>query len=121
MVKSTLFSHFFKNVPFNIYNTPQICSGMLKIAPKALHFRKFLGGGGHNPPSVPSLRRLTPFIIPQKIILATFIVSLLCIGFTNIVDCFIIIFNYLKEIRSIIIKNIFQNILNKKVTKKIMK
>ena len=26
----------------NIYNTPQIFSGMLKIAPKALHFLKFL-------------------------------------------------------------------------------
>ena len=25
----------------NIYNTPQICSGMLKVAPKALHFRTF--------------------------------------------------------------------------------
>ena len=33
--------------------------------------------------------------------------------------CFIIIFKYLKEIRSIIIQNIFQNILNKKVTKKL--
>ena len=49
MLKSTLFAHIFKNVPFkmytNIYNTPQICSGMLKIAPEALHFLKFLGGG----------------------------------------------------------------------------
>ena len=27
----------------NIYNTPQIFSGMLKIAPKALHFLKFIG------------------------------------------------------------------------------
>ena len=75
----------------NIYNTPQICSGMLKIAPKALHFQKFLRGGPPNPPppppeeraitppppSVPSLRHLTPFIIPQETILATFIVSLL--------------------------------------------
>ena len=25
----------------NIYNTPRICSGMLKIAPKALHFLQF--------------------------------------------------------------------------------
>ena len=45
MLKSTLFLHTFKNVPFkftlkNIYNTPQICSGMLKIAPKALHLLK---------------------------------------------------------------------------------
>ena len=29
----------------NMCNTPQICSGMLKIAPKALHFLKNLGGG----------------------------------------------------------------------------
>ena len=52
---------------------------MLKIVPKALNFLKFIGGGPKPPPppSVPSLRRLTPFIIPQKIILATFIVSLL--------------------------------------------
>ena len=56
---------------------------MLKVDPKALHFLKFLAEGppprrtGHTPPpSVPS-RRLTPFIIPHKIILATFIVSLL--------------------------------------------
>ena len=43
----------------NIYYTPQIFSGMLKIAPKALHFLKFLGVGptpppprrtGHSPP-----------------------------------------------------------------------
>ena len=34
----------------NIYNTPQICSGMLKIAPKALHFLKFLGGHSSPPP-----------------------------------------------------------------------
>ena len=34
----------------NIYDTPQICSGMLKIAPKALHFLKFLGGGSPNAP-----------------------------------------------------------------------
>ena len=77
----------------NIYNTPQICSGMLKIAPKALHFLKFL---------------------------AILVVYFLCIGVTNIVDCFIIIFKYLKEISSIIIKNIFQNIPNKKVTKKLL-
>ena len=73
----------------NIYNTPQICSGMLKIAPKALHFLKFLGEGqtpppprrtGHSPPSLPSLRRLTPFIIPQKIILATIFSLLLYIS-----------------------------------------
>ena len=104
-----------------MYNTPQICSGMLKIAPKALHFLKF-------PPSVHSLRRLTPFITPQKnnschfysLIISVYIsnvfaksscailvVYLLCIGFTDIVDCFIIIFKYLKEIRSIIINNIF--------------
>ena len=65
----------------NIYNTPQICSGMLKIAPKALHFLTFLGGGPPKPPTPPSVylpcARLTPFIIPQKIILAIFIVSLL--------------------------------------------
>ena len=30
-----------------------------------------------------------------------------------------LIFKYLKEIRSIILKNIFQNVLNKKVTKKL--
>ena len=46
----------------NIYNTPQIFSGMLKIAPKALHFLRFIGGA--NP--LPSLRRLTPFIIQKK-------------------------------------------------------
>ena len=34
----------------NIYNTPQICSRMLKIAPKALHFLQFLGGGPLTPP-----------------------------------------------------------------------
>ena len=47
----------------NIYNTPQICSGMLKIARKALHFLKFLGGAppppprrtGHSPPPLPYL------------------------------------------------------------------
>ena len=39
MLKSTLFSHIFKN----IYNTLQICSGMLKIAPKPLQILKFLG------------------------------------------------------------------------------
>ena len=45
--------------------------------------------------------------------------SFWCYYESNIVDCFIIIFKYLKEIRSIIITNIFQNILNKKVTKKL--
>ena len=34
----------------NIYNTPQIFSGMLKIAPKALHFLNFLGGRAIPPP-----------------------------------------------------------------------
>ena len=70
-----------------MYNTPQICAGMLKIAPEALHFLKFLGGGlappppppknESQPPSVPSLRRLTPFIITHTQNLATFNVSLL--------------------------------------------
>ena len=67
----------------NMYNIPQICSGMLKIAPKALHFLKSPPPPpprrtGHNPPpppSVPSLRLLTTFIIPH--FLPLFIVSLL--------------------------------------------
>ena len=54
MLKSTLFSHIFqkkflsKFTLKNIYNTPQICSDMLKIAPKALHFLK---KNGTPPPS----------------------------------------------------------------------
>ena len=43
----------------NIYNTPQIFSGMLKIAPKALHFLKFLGGGPIPDPPPPPEERVT--------------------------------------------------------------
>ena len=37
----------------NIYDTPQICSGMLKIAPKALHFQKKNWGRANPPPPPP--------------------------------------------------------------------
>ena len=29
----------------NISNVPEVCSGMLRIAPKTLHIQNFLGGG----------------------------------------------------------------------------
>ena len=38
----------------NIYNVPEVCSGMLRIAPRALQILHFLGGGPPNPP--PSYR-----------------------------------------------------------------
>ena len=79
MLKSTLFSHIFKNVPFkmykNIYNTPQIFSGMLKIAPKALQFLKFLGGV--TPPLLTFPAASHPVYYSANKILATFIFSLL--------------------------------------------
>ena len=34
----------------NISDVPQICSGTLRIAPRALNFLHFLGGGPPNPP-----------------------------------------------------------------------
>ena len=34
----------------NISDVPQICSGTLRIAPRALNFQNFLGGGPTNPP-----------------------------------------------------------------------
>ena len=70
MLKSTLFSHIFKKMFLSKFT--------LKNIPKALHFLKKNGTPPPPPPpSVPSLRRLTSFIIPQKNILATFIDSLL--------------------------------------------
>ena len=48
----------------NIYNTPQNCSGMLKIAPKALNFLKFLGGGPPSPPPPPEERATAPPPLP---------------------------------------------------------
>ena len=128
----------------NIYNTPQIFSGMLKIAPKALHFLQFLSpppppkNGPQPPPPLPTFPAAShpvyystknnschfysvSLLVYISNVLASLVVQFyfLCIGFTNIVDGFIIIFKYLKEIRSIIIKHIFQNILNKKVTQKL--
>ena len=59
----SIFTHFpkcsFQNVLTNIYNTPQIFSGMLKIAPKALHFLKCLGGGQPPPPPPAPEERVT--------------------------------------------------------------
>ena len=62
--------------------------GMLKIAPKALHFLKFLEGGPPNPPHPNERATVTPFrtfpaafhpvyYSTKKIFVATFIVSLL--------------------------------------------
>ena len=34
----------------NISNVPEVCSGMLRIAPRALHIPHSLGGGPPNPP-----------------------------------------------------------------------
>ena len=62
MLKSTLFLHIFKNVPFKIYTfiirlrSAQVCS---KIAPKALHFSKIPPpppkNGPQPPPPLPYL------------------------------------------------------------------
>ena len=35
----------------NMSDVPQICSGTLRIAPRALNFQNFLGGGPPNPPT----------------------------------------------------------------------
>ena len=37
----------------NISDVPQICSGTLRIAPRALNFQNVLGGGPPNPPPPP--------------------------------------------------------------------
>ena len=42
----------------NMYNVPEVCSGMLRIAPRALQILNFLGGGPPNPPSYLHPQRL---------------------------------------------------------------
>ena len=63
MLKSTFSKMFLSKCTLkNIYNTPQIFSGMLKIAPKALHFLKFLGGGPTPPPPPKNGSQPPPFL-----------------------------------------------------------
>ena len=57
----------------NIYNTPQICSDMLKIAPKALHLKK----NGTPPPPFRTFPAASHLVYYSTKNIATFIDSLL--------------------------------------------
>ena len=80
MLKITLFSHIFKHFPFKMYlqNVPSKCTFKMYLqnVPSKCTFKMYL----QNVPSKCTFKMYLPcgvFIIPQKNILATFIVSLL--------------------------------------------
>ena len=49
----------------NIYNVPEVCSGLIRIAPRPLQIPIFLGGGPPNPPSPQTPQRLWHFVPPD--------------------------------------------------------